>query len=76
MGKQHKITISFGKEYDDVYALLKSKGNASRFVCDLVREQLNGSLDSRIENVVARMMGSRVETKDDDLKRAADGFEF
>lgn len=77
MARQNKITISFSKEYRDVYDLLKSKGNASRFVCELVRESMGkGDIEAKIENVVARMLGQKPEVKHDDLRKAVDSFDF
>lgn len=73
--KQLKITISFSKEYRDVYDLLKAKGNASRYICELVRESLQpGSLEAKIENAVGRIL--RQAPDNSDLKKAVDSFDF
>lgn len=78
MSKQNKITISFSKEYRDVYDLLKSKGNASRYICDLVRDSMGkGDIEARIESVVARMLRCQnPDSKEDDLRKAVDSFDF
>jgi hypothetical protein len=75
--KQLKISISCGKEYEDVYKFLKDKGNASRFVCELVRDHMSGDgLVAKIEKVVAKLLSGKVDVKEDDLKKAVNNFEF
>lgn len=77
MARQNKITISFSKEFRDVYELLKNKSSVSRYICELVREQMKGDgLESRIEKVVSRMLGQKQEVNKDDLKKAVDNFDF
>ena len=77
MASQRKITISFSKEYRDIYDLLKNKSNASRYVCELVRESLqHSSLEAKIEKVVNRMLGQNSDVKEDDLKKAVGSFDF
>jgi hypothetical protein len=77
MAKQNKITISFSREYRDVYDILKSKGNASRYICELIRgAEQHGSLEAKIEKVVGRMLGQNSDVKHDDLKKAVDSFDF
>jgi hypothetical protein len=75
--KQYKITISFSCEYQDVYVLLKSKPNVSRYICELVRDQAKGDgLESRIEKIVSRMLCQNSDTNKDDLKKAVNSFDF
>lgn len=75
--KQPKITISFSKEYWDVYELLKNKSSISRYICGLVRESMKGDgLDVRIEKIVGRMLSQNSDVKKDDLHKAVDNFDF
>jgi len=75
MPKQNKITISFSKEYRDVYDLLKNKSNSSRYICELVRgAEQPGSLDAKIEKIVGRMLCQNSDNND--LKKAVDSFDF
>lgn len=75
--KQPKITISFSKEYRDVYELLKNKSSISRYICELVRESMKGDgLDVRIEKIVGRMLSQNSDVKKDDLHKAVDNFDF
>jgi hypothetical protein len=77
MARQNKITISFSREYWDAYDFLKNKGNASRYIWELVREsKQHGSLEARIEKVVSKMLCQNSETNKDDLKKAVDNFDF
>lgn len=79
MAAQNKITISFGKEFDDVYRFLKDKPNVSRFICEAVRDKMTGDdLEVKIEKILVRILDGRAITKRDDrdLEVAASNFEF
>ena len=54
MSEVRNKTISFTKEYRDVYDYLDSLDNASRYVCRLVKADMTGeNLDDRIRRIIS-----------------------
>ena len=53
--KKHKISISFAKNYEDVYEFLIEKPNISQFICQVVRDKMfeneYSSLEEKVEKI-------------------------
>ena len=58
--KKRKISISFSKNYEDVYDFLIKKPNISQFICQVVRERIiqeqEDSLENQVERIVKRLI--------------------
>jgi len=58
--KNHKISISFSKNYNDVYEFLIEKPNISQFICETIREKMlkgeDKSLEEQIERILDRLI--------------------
>ena len=58
--KKHKISISFSKNYEDVYNFLIEKPNISQFICEIVREKMlqeqDNSLEKQVEKIVEKLL--------------------
>lgn len=61
--KNHKISISFSKNYNDVYEFLIEKPNISQFICETIREKMlkgeDKSLEERVEKILNKMIAER-----------------
>ncbi len=61
--KKHKISISFAKNYEDVYQFLIEKPNISQFVCEVVRDKMlegkDKSLEEKVEKILNKMIAER-----------------
>lgn len=56
--KKNKITISFAKEYTDLYYFLKDKKDRSNFICNLLNSNI-ASLDGeekKLEEVIEKTL--------------------
>ncbi len=65
MGKSKPLTkcISFTEEYEEELKHLNQQGNGSRYVCELIRKDMQGKsedLEERICRVIERMGGVAV----------------
>lgn len=77
MASQNKITISFSKEYQDVYQFLNCQQNASKVVCEIIRaHKTKDNLEATVEKVLSKLLKNNLQSRDDDLKNAADNFDF
>lgn len=75
MARQSKITISFSREYQDVYEFLCGQVNVSGYVCKVIREGMSTGVIQK--ETVGRVSSSSMEPKvEDDLKKAIDGFDL
>ena len=58
--KKHKISISFSKNYEDVYNFLIEKPNISQFICEIVKEKMvqeqDNSLEKQVEKIVEKLL--------------------
>lgn len=62
--KPLKLTISFGKKYEDVFHYLVNKENTSKFICELVREEMkNGIIELSIEEKVHKIILGYLESE-------------
>lgn len=51
--KPLRLTISFGKKYEDVFHYLHTKENTSKFICELIRREMrNDSHEDEFEKKV------------------------
>ncbi|NLM04068.1 MAG: hypothetical protein GX214_03505 [Clostridiales bacterium] len=61
--KKHKISISFAKNYEDVYEFLIEKPNISQFICQVVRDKMfeneYSSLEEKVEKILNKMIAER-----------------
>jgi hypothetical protein len=61
--KKHKISISFAKNYEDVYEFLIKKPNISQFICEVVREKMfedqSNSLEEQVEKILNGLLAER-----------------
>jgi hypothetical protein len=57
MSQQLRITITFAKEYEDVYHALKKEDNASKFICRLIKNEINqkDTLEKKIDEILFLM---------------------
>lgn len=55
---KHKLTISFSKEYTDLYYFLKGKKDRSNYICNLLNKNIASSEDnkSEIEEVIEKTL--------------------
>lgn len=55
---KNKITISFAKEYTDLYYFLKDKKDRSNFICNLLNSNITSldNEDKRIEEVIEKTL--------------------
>ena len=51
---KHKLSISFSKEYSELYNFLKDKNDRSNFVCKILNEYLKENKDINLEEIVER----------------------
>jgi len=51
---KHKLSISFSKEYFELYNLLKDKSNRSNLVCKILNKYLKENKDINLEEIVER----------------------
>jgi hypothetical protein len=61
--KKHKISISFAKNYEDVYQFLIEKPNISQFICEVVRDKMFEDQDSSLEKQIEQILGKLIEEK-------------
>lgn len=61
--KKHKISISFAKNYEDVYQFLIEKPNISQFICEVVRDKMlegkDKSLEEQVEKILNKLIAER-----------------
>ena len=61
--KKHKISVSFAKNYEDVYEFLIEKPNISQFICEVVRDKMlegkDKSLEEKVEKILNKMIAER-----------------
>ena len=61
--KKHKISISFAKNYEDVYEFLIEKPNISQFICEVVRDKMfegkDKSLEEQVEKILNKLIAER-----------------
>ena len=64
--KKHKISISFAKNYEDVYQFLIEKPNISQFICEVVRDKMiegkDKSLEEQVEKILNKLIAERGST--------------
>lgn len=59
---KHKISISFSREYEELYNYLKDMPNRSNFICQMLKKNLNidnietNNLEEIIEKAVIRAL--------------------
>lgn len=58
---KNKVSISFSKEYLDIYTFLKTKHNISCYICELIRQDLGVSneisdFESKIEAILEKLL--------------------
>ena len=68
-----RISISLTDEYIDVYGYLKGKANISKYVCELVRQDMNGlqsfsmdDIERLIDNKLKNL--SRIEIDNNEIE--------
>lgn len=51
---KRKISISFSKEYEDLYEHIKDINNRSNFICQAIKEKLykDASTDANLEKII------------------------
>lgn len=61
--KKSKISISFSKNYEDIYDFLIEKPNISQFICQVVKEKMfqeqEDSLENQVEKIVERLISEK-----------------
>lgn len=61
--KKRKISISFSKNYEDIYDFLIEKPNISQFICQVVKEKMfqeqEDSLENQVEKIVERLISEK-----------------
>lgn len=60
---KRKISISFSKEHEDLYEYIKDTPNRSRFICEAIRDKINGdkpsnNFDESIEKALIKALSS------------------
>lgn len=61
--KKRKISISFAKNYEDVYEFLVKKPNISQFICEVVRDKMFEDQDSLLEIQIEEILCKLIEEK-------------
>lgn len=61
--KKRKISVSFSKNYEDVYEFLMKKPNISQFICEVVRDKMFEDQDSSLEKQIEQILGKLIEEK-------------
>lgn len=61
--KKRKISVSFSKNYEDVYEFLMKKPNISQFICEVVREKMFEDQDSLLEKQIEQILCKLIEEK-------------
>ena len=61
--KKHKLSISFAKNYEDVYEFLIEKPNISQFICEVVREKMFEDQHSLLEKQVEQILDKLIEKR-------------
>ncbi|MCB2290864.1 hypothetical protein LGK97_14045 [Clostridium sp. CS001] len=61
---KNKVSISFSKEYLDIYAFLKTKHNISSYICELIRLDLGVSneisdFESKVEAIFEKLLKNK-----------------
>ena len=61
--KKRKISVSFSKNYEDVYEFLIKKPNISQFICEVVRDKMlegkDKSLEEQVEKILDKLIAER-----------------
>lgn len=61
--KKRKISISFSKNYEDIYDFLIEKPNISQFICQVVKEKMfqeqEDTLEKQVEKIVKRLISGK-----------------
>ena len=57
--KKRKISVSFSKNYEDVYEFLMEKPNISQFICEVMLEGKNKSLEEQVEQILDKLIAER-----------------
>lgn len=58
-----RITISFRKQFEDVFHYLNAQENTSKFVCELIqREMKNTTKEGKLEEQVYRIIQHYIES--------------
>ena len=61
--KKRKISISFSKNYEDIYDFLIKKPNISQFICQVVKEKMfqeqEDTLEKQVERIVKRLISEK-----------------
>ena len=61
--KKRKISISFSKNYEDIYDFLIEKPNISQFICQVVKEKMfqeqEDTLEKQVERIVERLISEK-----------------
>ena len=61
--KKRKISISFAKNYEDVYEFLMKKPNISQFICEVVKDKMleyeDKSLEEQVEQILDKLIAER-----------------
>ena len=61
--KKRKISVSFSKNYEDVYEFLIKKPNISQFICEVVRDKMlegkDKSLEEQVEQILDKLIAER-----------------
>lgn len=61
--KKRKISISFAKNYEDVYEFLVKKPNISQFICEVVKDKMleyeDKSLEEQVEQILDKLIAER-----------------
>ena len=61
--KKRKISISFSKNYEDIYDFLIKKPNISQFICQVVEEKMfqeqEDLLEKQVEKIVERLISEK-----------------
>ena len=61
--KKHKISVSFAKNYEDVYEFLIEKPNISQFICEVVRDKMLEGKDKSLEEQVEKILNKLISEK-------------
>ena len=61
--KKRKISVSFSKNYEDVYEFLIKKPNISQFICEVIKAKMledeDRSLEEQVEKILDRLIAER-----------------
>ena len=61
--KKRKISVSFSKNYEDVYEFLMKKPNISQFICEVVKDKMleyeDESLEEQVEQILDKLIAER-----------------